>query len=270
MITEKLWCWTSPVWLVAAAWLIVYLVVVRGAGIRERISLLIGASLLVLAFVSPIGVLADGYLFSAHMVQHLVLLLIVPGCILLSLPSEQTGSWFGRSGWDRIGRLLAIPALGWICGVGAMWFWHIPWLCSTATRQPVWGLFRDASLVASGLAFWWPIYAPCVRYRLYPLSGCVYLFSACLGCTLLGVYITFAPLSVCPVFASPVDRIGILNLLYDAGITPGVDQHLGGLIMWVPPCLLYTGAIISLLSRWYSAIEPGSTFVTSAVKPSEA
>ena len=255
MITASLWSWTSPVWLLAAAMLIVYRLVVRDASLSQWFAILTGAFFLGLAFMSPIGVLADGYLFSAHMVQHLILLLVVPGCILLSLPAERAESWFNRPAWNRIGRLMSTPALGWICGVGAMWFWHIPWLCSTAAEQTGLGLVRDATLVAAGLVFWWPIYAPCSRYRLHPLSGCVYLFSACLGCTLLGIYITFAPISVCPVFANPVDRIGVLNLLYDAGFTPGVDQHVGGLLMWVPPCLLYTCAIIGLLGRWYSTVE---------------
>jgi cytochrome c oxidase assembly factor CtaG len=148
-----------------------------------------------------------------------------------------------------------------------MWFWHVPTLCSTAAQRPALGIVRDLSLVLAGLAFWWPIYAPCDRYRLDPLRGIAYLFSACLGCTLLGIYITFAPISVCPVFASPVDRIGILSSLYDAGLTPGIDQHIGGLMMWVPPCVLYIGAIISLLCRWYSITESESQFVTPSAKP---
>ncbi|QEG37194.1 cytochrome c oxidase assembly protein [Bythopirellula goksoeyrii] len=268
MMSEKLWYWTSPVWLVVVMLLVGYLILARGRSRTQLAIFLLGLIALTLAFVSPVGVLSDGYLFSAHMVQHLVLLLVVPLCILLSLPKQQMSQWFNRPKFDRFGRLLAIASIGWICGVGAMWFWHVPTLCSTAAQRPAVGLLRDLSLVLAGLAFWWPIYAPCARYRLDPLRGIAYLFSACLGCTLLGIYITFAPLSVCPVFASPVDRIGILNSLYDAGITPGIDQHIGGLMMWVPPCVLYVGAIISLLSRWYSDVEPESPFVPGRAKPS--
>jgi cytochrome c oxidase assembly factor CtaG len=255
MIGSKLWFWASPVWLVAAALLVGYLLVVRGAGRTQRASGLVGLLVLTLAFVSPVGVLADGYLLSAHMVQHLVLLLIVPVCVLLSLPKQQAQRWFSRPQFDRVGRLLAVAPIGWVAGVGAMWFWHVPTLCSAAAQQPTLGVVRDVSLVLAGVAFWWPIYAPCDRYRLHPLNGIAYLFSACLGCTLLGIYLTFSPLSVCPAFASPVDRIGILNTLYNAGLTPGVDQHLSGLIMWIPPCGLYLAAIVSLLCRWYSTAE---------------
>jgi putative membrane protein len=76
-----------------------------------------------------------------------------------------------------------------------------------------------------------------------------------LGCTLLGIYITFTTVSVCPAFVSPVDRLGVMNALHSAGFTPTLDQHLGGLLMWVPPCTLYVSAIISLLCRWYGTMD---------------
>lgn len=255
MTNSNLWFWASPIWFVVVLLLMGYLAVVRSRSISQLAVYIAGLFVLTLAFISPIGVLADGYLFSAHMVQHILLLLVVPACLLLSLPKQQASEWFAHPGLDRVGRLLSVPWIGWICGVGAMWFWHVPVLCSLAAQQPALGIVRDVSLFLSGIAFWWPIYAPCDRYRMHPLNGIAYLFSACLGCTLLGIYITFYPLSVCPVFASPIARTGIMTSLYDMGFTPSVDQHLGGLIMWVPPCALYIGAVISLLCRWYSEME---------------
>lgn len=252
---SALWNWASPVWLVAAALLAAYLSVVRGASRARLVALAIGLVLLVLAFVSPVGVLADGYLFSAHMVQHLALLLIVPLCLLLALPKEQVAAWFDDPRLDRLGRWMSVAVVSWICGVGAMWFWHVPTFCSASTENHFLGAVRDLSFLLAGTAFWWPIYAPVDRYRLEPLTGIVYLFSACLGCTLLGIYITFTTISVCPAFAHPVDRLGIMNVLYDAGMTPTMDQRIGGLFMWVPPCSLYVSAIISLLCRWYSTMD---------------
>ncbi len=266
----SLWNWTSPVWLVVGAFIVAYAVFARGAGGRQWAVYGFGLLVLAVAFVSPIGVLADGYLFSAHMVQHLLLLLVLPMCVVLSLPKTASAQAFQNARWDRIGQWLSLPMLGWICGVGAMWFWHVPSLCNAAGQHGGIGLVRDVSLVGAGLAFWWPIYAARERYRMPPLSGMVYLFSACLGCTLLGIYITFAPLSVCPVFANPVDRLGVLNMLYGAGLTPGVDQHLGGLIMWVPPCILYVGAIVSLLSRWYATTDPAPVVAPRQAQPSRS
>ncbi len=247
-----LWNWTSPVWLAVVPTVIAVLRL-QGAKWSYRLWWLIAAMIVLLtAFVSPIGGLADGYLFGAHIVQHLLLLLIVPMFLLLSLPKEAFSGFLDRPGFWGLKSLLSTPAFCWVCGLGVMWLWHIPSLCSAATQNNALGIVRSVSFLLAGLAFWWPIYAPIEKSRLNPMSAAVYLFSACLGCTLLGIYVTFTTVAVCPVFANPADRIGIMTSLYNAGLTPAIDQQLGGLLMWVPPCSLYVAAIISVLCRWYS------------------
>lgn len=251
----ELWQFDSLVWLPAAGLLLAYSVAFRQASVGRFLLFGLGLGLMVLAFVSPIGMLADGYLFSAHMVQHLTLLLLVPLCFMLSLPPRETEQFFAHPTADRIGRGLALPVVGCLLGVGAMWFWHVPSLCSASTENAVIGAIRDVSFVAAGMVFWWCVYSPIARYRLEPLQGITYLFTSCLGCTLLGIYITFTTVSVCPAFADPQERIDVLTSMYDAGLTPSVDQQLGGLLMWVPPCTLYILASVGLLFRWYAAPE---------------
>jgi len=104
-----------------------------------------------------------------------------------------------------------------------------------------------------GFAFWWPMMGPRNGHRLPPLTGIVYLFSACLGCTILGIILTFTPVEVCSVYLHPVDRLGILPLVQEQwGLTPAKDQQVGGLLMWVPACMIYFCAILGLLARWYN------------------
>ena len=252
----SLWNGASLVWLVAGAILAAYLIAFRDA-IGPRVwALALGLAILVLSFISPLGALADGYLFSAHIVQHLLLLLIVPMCLLLSVPRQHAEACCERIRNHRVGRLLSMPLAGWLCGLGVMWFWHVPSLCSASTLNPWIGALRDTTFLLAGLAFWWAIYAPNHRQRLPAPQAVVYLFSACFGCTLLGIYITFTTISVCPVFASPANRLGVMSILYSIGFTPAADQHLGGLLMWIPPCTLYVSAIISILCRWYSETTP--------------
>ena len=87
-----------------------------------------------------------------------------------------------------------------------------------------------------------------------PPGAVLYLFSACVACSILGILITFAPISVCPIYAQPpVDRLGILNLIQASwNITPEKDQQVGGLLMWVPMCLIYLSAIVAQLARWFA------------------
>lgn len=218
-----------------------------------------GAALLVfvLTEVSPLDLLARGYLFSAHMLQHLLLLLIVPALLLLSLPAPARPPLTGApNGPPRLRRWSAHPVLCWISGVGAMWLWHVPTLCDAASVSAPVRAVQTFSLLGMGTLFWWPVIGAARENRMSPLSGVLYLFTACVGCTVLGIYITFVPVSVCPVFTHPVDELGLLPLIRnDWGLTPSIDQQIGGLIMWVPACLIYFCGIMGLLLRWYSGMD---------------
>lgn len=137
-----------------------------------------------------------------------------------------------------------------------MWLWHMPTLCNAATANRAVQSVQAISLLVMGVIFWWPIFGPRMEQRLLPLVGMLYLFSACLACTALGAFITFAPISVCSIYLAPVDRLGILPLIREGwGLTPRVDQQIGGLMMWVPSCVVYVGGILTLLARWYSEPE---------------
>ena len=198
---------------------------------------LFGAALcvLLLALSSPIGVLARGYLFSAHMLQHLLLVLVVPLLVLMG-------------GLRPPNPPKIPPFIAWLLGASAMWLWHAPTLCNAASQSLGVQRLQTLSLIAMGGAFWWPIIS---ADRLSPFGAIVYLFTACAACTVLGVLVTFSPVEVCSVYAHPVDRLGVLPLLRDRwGLTPKVDQEIGGLLMWVPGCLVYAGSILVLYGRY--------------------
>jgi cytochrome c oxidase assembly factor CtaG len=226
-----------------------------------------------LTLASPINALADGLLFSAHMLQHLLLLLVVPALLLLGWP-EGAGRAGASPKESEVPRGKRAPATGtvalpgmylrlhpfaaWLAGLGAMWIWHEPTLCNAATTNPGVRSLQIASLIVLGSMFWWPIIGPRPERRLPPLLGVAYLFSACVGCTILGILITFAPVGVvCPVYLHPTDRLGLLPLIRQVwGITPALDQQVGGLMMWVPACGIYLSGVMALLTRWYQFNEP--------------
>jgi putative membrane protein len=180
------------------------------------------------------------------MLQHLLLLLIVPALVLLGLREKKKTSRFHLH-----------PLAGWAAGLSGMWVWHERTLCNAATTTPTVRTIQIISLVTLGLMFWSPVAGPDKNRRLSPLVGVVYLFSACVGCTVLGILITFAPVGVvCPVYLHPPDPIGILQLVRgNWGITPAVDQKIGGLLMWVPACGIYLCGVIALLAKWYQTGE---------------
>ncbi len=215
----------------AAAWRFV-------AGVRSAYLLAAGAGV-VLALASPVATLAQGVLFSAHMLEHLLLVLVVPPLVLLGLPRLRRGE---ASAGNRP------PLLAWALGVGAMWLWHAPALCNAASASAVVHRLQEVSLLAMGIAFWWPVLA----HRMHPLGTVLYLFTACVACTVLGILVTFAPVEVCSAYLQPKDSLGVLPLLRDEwGMTAAKDQEMGGLLMWVPACLVYLVAILGSVARMY-------------------
>jgi cytochrome c oxidase assembly factor CtaG len=238
------WSWNPLFFAAGAVSLAAYGVLFRA---RARFGYFIAAwGAILLALVSPLHALADGYLFSAHMAQHILLLLIAPALALLSLPASLSPG--------RMPAALTHPLAGWLSGVGAMWLWHTPALCNAAAvSRPLLAL-QSVSLLVLGTVFWWPVLAPRERRRLPPLGAILYLFTACVACSVLGIIITFSPVRVCSIFMHPVDRLGMMETIRQGwGLTPERDQQIGGLLMWVPMCSIYAAAILAQFARWHTA-----------------
>ena len=247
--------------LLGGAAVVAYVMSQRGRMNGRAVAFAAAIVLFSLALVSPIGVLSDGYLFSAHMLQHLLLVLVVPPLVLLGLAPITDRAQ------NKVSRAILRPLVTWGLGVSAMWLWHAPTLCNAAASSALMHRVQEASLLAMGTAFWLPIVGPNASARMKPLSGVVYLFTACTACTVLGIMVTFSPVEVCSVFRHPVDRLGVMPLIREGwGLTAEKDQQVGGLFMWVPACLVYGAGILGLLARWYRADQdpaPASTPTTA-------
>jgi putative membrane protein len=250
--------WHLEPWVLATSLflIIVYVYATHGHLNKYTILFLTGVVVFFLTLSSPISMLGKTYLFSANMIQHITLLLIVPLLLLLGLPPSLIEKVSARSLPATIMRTLGHPIIAWFFGVGAMWIWHLPSLHEAVLRNEGLYIVQQISFIVFGIIFWWPVFAPINRMRLSPLPSTLYLASACLGCSILGIFITFASVGLYPAYLNPVDTYGILSLLRnDLCITPGVDQQLGGLTMWVPGCLIYLFASMLTLARWYRSPE---------------
>jgi putative membrane protein len=200
-----------------------------------------------LLFFAPAG--------SAHMVVHVLLLLVVGPLLVLSLlPGKKQFATFFLY-------LKNHPVVGWLTGLGMMWFWHVPVVFNSAMADvhqhsfSLIPLLESLSLVAAGVLFAAPVLHPNSEYRMDALSGVVYLFTACIGCSLLGLLITFAPGGTYHHFLSRHDDFGFNQIILRAGITQATDQQAAGLIMWVPCCLLYVSGALHLLVQWFGQKE---------------
>ncbi len=213
--------------------------------------------LTVICFYSPLHILSQEYLFSAHMVVHVLLLLVVAPLLVLALST--TSKPFNRGNISAL--LFRKPVLGWVAGVGIMWIWHLPvvfnYAMSLGHTSAIAGallhLLENGSLLVAGMLFSWPLVAPAKAYRLPALSGVAYLFTACIGCSLLGLLITFAPGGMYRHFLSALDVYSINHIILNQWqLNQSTDQQIAGLIMWVPCCLLYVVYALYLLAHWFN------------------
>ena len=203
-------------------------------------------ALLLLVLVSPLDVLADRYLFSVHMAKHILFVLVIPALLLLGMPPLRS-----------MQRFAIPPAAAWIAGIGTMAFWHIPGVFNAALASGPLRFLEPLSLLAGGTVYWWPILSPVREARISPVpQAAAYLFTSCLACTSIGIVITFAPTLLYPAYAHPADVYGMLFTIRSQwGISPALDQQIGGLLMWVPCCLLYLTATLAMFARWYGEAE---------------
>ncbi len=210
-----------------------------------------GILLFVIMTMSPIESLGMTYLFSAHMVQHIFFLLIIPPLLLAGTDAAFLNRVFSKSGWTTLGRMIFYPLVTWVLGIGTMWISHIPIVFEVMKHSQAMMAGQITASLILGYIFIWPVFAPIKFMRLSPLESSLYLFSACVGCTVLGIFITFAPAGLySSFFIGGNPAVGEL-ITGKWGITSAVDQQMAGLIMWVPACIVYVTNIMIILGKWY-------------------
>lgn len=230
-----------------------------GRGIAPWRSLAYGAGILSLlvALVSPLDALG-GALFSAHMVQHELLIvaaapLLVLGTPLLAWLWALPQAWRRRAGRvvrapgvRRGWRVLTHPLSAWTLHAAAVLVWHVPALYqATLTHEGI-HLLQHLGFFGTALLFWWAVLHPSRYRRLGSGLAVIYLFTTALYGSALGALLTFSPSAWYPAYAASAPAWGLTVL---------EDQQLGGLIMWIPFGMVYTAVALALLARWLRTMD---------------
>jgi putative membrane protein len=222
----------------------------RGVTTKQAFCFWTGWVFLALALLSPLHTLGE-VLFSAHMAQHEILMLIAAPLLIVARPlapflwgmlwewRRATGSWAKLASVHQVWRGLTNPFAAWAIHAAALWVWHMPKLFQ-ATLDSEWvHAAQHASFFLSALLFWWSLlYA---RGRAGYGLGVLYIFTTAVHTSILGALLTFAPSVWYPAYA-PRTRAW--------GLSPLEDQQIGGLIMWVPAGVVYLAAGLALFAAW--------------------
>lgn len=222
---------------------------------RHAASFAAALALLAAALLSPLDALA-GTLLSAHMVQHLILLLVAPPLLAFARPGLVLRVGLPPSARTQTGRWARMlrPVTRWpnqplsvlVVSTVAMWAWHVPALYDAAVLNPFLHAAEHLSFLGGEFLFWRLVIDPSPRRRLSYPGAMLLTFGVLLQGAALGALITLSPTLLYPIYRSTAAMWGTTALN---------DQHLAGALMWIPPGGAYLVTIVALAARWFHQMD---------------
>jgi cytochrome c oxidase assembly factor CtaG len=214
-----------------------------------------GLVVLFVALASPIGTY-DTTLFSVHMVQHLLMIMVAapllaiaaPITLLLRVSSAQTRDrWIYPVLHSRLLRVLSFPVVTWVLFAGVMWVSHFSGLYDASLDSEPIHIFEHGLYLFVALLFWWPVVGADPSPWRMPHPGRIgYLFLGMPQSSFLGLAILSAPAVLYAHYAT---------LQRTWGPTPLEDQQLAGAIMWVGGDAAFLVALLLAVWVWLRAEE---------------
>ncbi|MFL6585090.1 MAG: cytochrome c oxidase assembly protein [Chthoniobacterales bacterium] len=225
----------------------------HAVGLIEVSCFVAGWLTLVIALVSPLHPWG-AVLFSAHMTQHELLMLVAAPLLVLGRPMlvflwAVPRSWARKlGGWKPaapIWHAVTAPFVAWLVHAVVLWLWHLPALFNATLENDFVHALQHVSFLGSALLFWWAVLHGRQRALGYG-AAVLYMFTTALHTSLLGALLTFARTAWYPFYQTTTQSWGL---------TPLDDQQLGGLIMWIPAGVVYIIAGLALFAGWLREAE---------------
>ena len=210
---------------------------------RRQIVFFVAAVLTVLvALTSPLHDLSDNYLFSAHMVQHLLLILVMPPLLLASIPGAMLRPLIQNRWVFQVARFVTRPVIAFATCNFIFAVSHLPQLYEVTLRNHSIHIAEHFAFMLTAVMLWWPIMSPLKELPRTSYPGqLLYFFLQVIPGSLVGGLIAHTETVLYPFYAE-APRI------FD--ISPVLDQQLGAVIMWVGGGFFFLVAFTVVFFRW--------------------
>ena len=211
---------------------------------RKRRLFLLGMGVLWLGADWPIHDLAERYLYSMHMTQHLLFTLVAAPILIAGMPVWLLRELLAPAPIRRIFRFMKRPLVALIFFNAVLLFTHWPDVVAASVGSELVHLGLHVLIVTSALVMWWPVMSPLPEMPSLPPPGqMLYLFLQSLAPTIPASFLTFGHTPLYPVYAT-FPRIWGIDALTDQLIAGLIMKLLGGLLLW--------GVIAVIFFRWYN------------------
>jgi putative membrane protein len=196
-----------------------------------------------IALVSPLDELGDRYLFSAHMIQHLLLMFLMAPLWLIGLPGWLV-DLICPAAFRKYLEWMTRPVQAFAVFAGVMCIWHFPALYDLAQNSEGIHIFEHITFIGAALIGWWPVAAPQNKAAPLPASPVrmLYLFLLGIPMTALSAILTFSSTPLYPFYIEAPRLFGLSAL---------DDQRLGALLMWVPTHMILFLALGITFQKWF-------------------
>ena len=231
----------------------------RGVHARRALAFCTGWLATAAALISPLDGLGT-QLFSAHMLQHEVLMIVAAPLFVLGRPlaafawalpqawRRVVGHFFHRPGWRVPWLLVTAPLAAWLVHALVLWLWHVPVAFEAALASDAVHALQHTSFLLAALLYWWSV----IGHERQRGAAMASLFTTMIHTGALGALLTLSPVPWYPTYAPRTLAFGL---------DPLEDQQLGGLIMWIPAGAAYIACGLATAARWlqrHERLEPAA------------
>ena len=234
----------------------------RRASWTQRSFFFSGLLLLFASLNGPIHDLSDDYLFSAHMVQHLLITLAVPPLLLAGVPGWMLRPVLSRPGIAPVARFFTRAPICFVVFNLMIAGWHLPQFYNAAMANHNLHIVEHLMFMAAAVLMWWPLMSQLPEFpRLAYPGQMLYAFLMSIPMSIVAVYIAMADHVLYPAY-SAAPRV--------LPLTPLEDQLLGAPIMWIPGGLIFIVIMTVVFFKWNARGEDSTAGAQVDWKPSAA
>jgi putative membrane protein len=230
------------VWLLVVAVLFSYIYAVRVLGpavvkngpaitTKQRNAFIAGVLLLWLASDWPVHDIAEEYLYSIHMFQHMVLSYFMPPLILLAIPKWMFDAVLGAGRVRKTFNWLAKPVIAGVLFNAIVMITHIPQIVNRSVSNAPLHYSMHVLLIVTALLVWVPICGPDRKLHLQSGGKMIYLFLMSVVPTVPAAWLTFAEGAVYKHYDTAV-RVWGLSVTTDQQIAGAIMKTGGAIFLW--------------------------------------